>query len=314
MHPKAAVVFPGQGSQKQGMGQSIFEDSEEIQDLYAQIESAAGLDLEKICFDSCEDELRETQNAQPALFATGVAAFRHLTSQLPSFQPQFMAGHSVGEYAALTCAGVMPLEDASRAVKRRGEIMAAAGMTRPGAMAAVLGGEQEAIEAACRSCSGPGNEVVVANYNCPGQIVISGDESAVTAAEAPLKAAGCKRVTKLNVSGAFHSPLMAEGAEALAVALADCAFTQGQIAVVSNVTADLVAEPEEWRDLMTRQLASPVRWVQSIEKMIGQGVSVFIECGSGEVLCGLIRRISGEVKTVAYNSPEDLELVSEALS
>ncbi len=250
-----------------------------------------------------EETLRQTQNAQLALYTCGVAAYRILGDKATAF-----AGHSVGEYAALAAAGVLTVEDGARLVHRRGELMASVGNDRPGGMAAVLGLERAALEAVCLEASEGDEVAVIANDNCPGQLVISGDKSAVERAGALASEAGAKRVLPLNVSGAFHSPLMAEPARRMREALDGVQFQTGA-AVFANVTAGRQEYPAKWPDLLERQLMSPVRWTESVQAMIASSVTTFIECGVGEVLCGLIKRIDREVTTQAVFDLASLEKV-----
>lgn len=279
-----AIVFPGQGSQRPGMGVDLYTHAPAAREVFEAVSDAISVDVAKLCFESDEETLRQTQNAQIALYTCGVAAFRALGANA-----SIMAGHSVGEYAALAAAEIVSVEDGARLVKRRGELMAASGRERPGTMAAVLGLEREALEGVCRDVEGI---CVVANDNCPGQLVISGDVNAVQAASALATERGAKRVLPLNVSGAFHSPLMEEPAREMALALREVLFDDdGSAAVYSNVTAESVDVASQWPDLLERQLKSPVLWTESVFNMIRDGVDTFVECGSGEVLGGLIRRI-----------------------
>lgn len=280
-----AIVFPGQGSQRPGMGKDLVEASQAAGVIFDAVSGAIGLDVRALCFESSEETLRETQNAQIALYTCGVAAYRAL-----GVAGDMMAGHSVGEYAALACSGSLSVEDGARLVRRRGELMAASGVQRPGTMAAVLGLEVAALGAICSEVDGV---CVIANDNCPGQIVISGDINAVQAASALAGERGAKRVLPLNVSGGFHSPLMRESAAEMAGALSEITFSSG-IPVYSNVTAEPVSDASEWPGLLERQLENPVRWSDTVRHMRRDGAETFVECGNGEVLCGLIRRIDAE--------------------
>jgi len=288
-----AAVFPGQGSQKPGMGMALIAESGAAAEVFDRASEAVDIDLWALCnYD--EETLRQTQNAQLALFVCGVAAFGAYGHE---FADGFVAaGHSVGEYAALTAAGFLSIEDGAKLVRTRGELMAAAGQTNPGTMAAVLGLERDAIQTVLDGIDGV---VVIANDNCPGQLVISGEVSAVQAASAALSAAGAKRVLPLNVSGAFHSPLMAEPAIRMGEALRAATFHPGRCPVYSNVLASPVVDPTVWPDLLERQLSSPVRWTESVQRMIEDGVDRFVELGGGSVLCGLIGRIDKSVATEA---------------
>lgn len=297
-----AVVFPGQGSQRPGMGASLREHSAAA-DVFARIDAATGVNTRRLCEELSEDELRQTQNAQLALYACGVAAFA-----ASGLEPDVAAGHSVGEYAALAAAGILSIEDGARLVQRRGDLMARSGELRPGTMAAVLGLERDALEAVCKDASTSDDVVVIANDNCPGQLVISGDRTAVERAAGLASERGAKRVLPLNVSGAFHSPLMQASAEAMGMALRDVNFHAGAFPVVANVTAQVATEG--WADILEAQLRSPVLWTESVQTMRAMGVDTFVECGAGEVLCGLIRRIDREAATKAVFDMATLEALA----
>ncbi len=287
-----AVVFPGQGAQQPGMGRDLAETSEAAARVFDRASEALGLNVRQLLWESDEDTLRATQNAQPALYVSSLAAWEALREAAPNLAPSAMAGHSVGEFAALAAGGWMSLEDGARLVRRRGEIMAESGRKRPGTMAAVLGLEADELERVCAEASTNG-VCVVANDNCPGQLVMSGDLEAVATAGTLAIERGAKRVIPLNVSGAFHSPLMRDSAEILAKDLAVAKFCEGQTPVFSNVTAEPAAknDPGEWRSLLRRQLESPVRWRLSVQNMRAAGIQTFVECGVGEVLTVLLRRI-----------------------
>jgi [acyl-carrier-protein] S-malonyltransferase len=288
------------------MGQDLYSTYPTARTVFDEVSRAVGKDVAALCFESTEEELRETQNAQIALFTCGMAAFRALDLGAAAF-----AGHSVGEYAALAAAQVVTLADGARLVERRGEVMAAAGGQRPGTMAAVLGLERQELEVVCASVEGT---CVIANDNCPGQLVISGDVNAVQAASALAVERGAKRALPLNVSGAFHSPLMEDPAREMAVALRTVEFGTGTAPVYSNVTARPVDDPTQWPDLLERQLKSPVLWTGSVHNMISDGFDTFVECGAGEVLSGLIRRIDRDAKCFRVVDPATLEETRAALS
>lgn len=300
-----AIVFPGQGSQKPGMGKELFDLRPESQEIFSRIQTATGVDVVKLCFETDEETLRQTQNAQLALYTCGVAAWTCLNAHLKGVvEAGAFAGHSVGEYAALAAAEVVSIEEGAKLVQRRGEIMAAAGEKQPGTMAAVLGMERGQIEDVLGKVDGV---VVVANDNSIGQLVISGEIDAVAKAGEALSAAGAKRVLPLNVSGAFHSPLMESSAVEMRAALDKAEFFTGSGRVFSNVTAQPVVKTGVWPDLLERQLKSPVRWTESVQNMYNEGVRVFIECGTGDVLTGLLKRIEKEAKGFKVNSLDTLE-------
>lgn len=302
-----AAVFPGQGSQKPGMGQDLL-DRPAARSVFETVSDSVGRDIAALCAQADEDELRQTQNAQIALFACGVAAYRAYRES-GGVEPGVCAGHSVGEYAALVAAGVLDLADGARLVQRRGQLMAELGDQRPGAMAAIVGLERAAVEEVCRAASGPG-VVVIANDNCPGQLVVSGDRDAVEAAKGGASAAGARMVVALNVSGAFHSPLMVDAARSMGETLGGTPFSQGTVPVLSNVTAEPVTEPSQWADLLESQLESTVRWTESMQRAAQMGVTRIIEFGSGNVLCGLMKRIE---RGVAAQPVFDRETLAQAL-
>ena len=306
-----AAVFPGQGSQKSGMGKALHEAAPWARDVFKRVFEATGVNVAHFCFEADEETLRQTQNAQLALFTCGIAAFQALKERAPEIRFQAAAGHSVGEYAALVAAEVLSLEDGARLVQRRGDLMSRAGNLRPGGMAAVLGLEKEPLEEVCRTASSADEVAVIANDNCPGQLVISGDKAAVERAGHLASEAGAKRVLPLNVSGAFHSPLMEEPAEAMGLALSEAAFAEGAIPVYANVTAQKGVR--DWPEALEQQLKSPVRWTESIQAMRADGVTTFVEFGSGEVLCGLIRRIDKDAQTMAVQDPASLETAVQSL-
>lgn len=307
-----AVVFPGQGSQKPGMGRELFVSHLEGRAVFETVSEAVGFDVAALCFESDEDRLRQTQNAQIALFACGLAAWRSLAALLPAgVSVVAAAGHSVGEYAALVAAGVLAIDEGAKLVKVRGELMAHAGESHPGTMAAVLGLDREALEEACREAGGL---VVVANDNCPGQLVISGEVEAVRRAGELASARGAKRVLPLNVSGAFHSPLMEEPAKAMGAALRGARFDSGSLKVYANVTSEPVDDASQWPALLEDQLRNPVRWTESVQHMIRDGAGTFVECGGGEVLGGLIRRTDKSATTLAVGDDASLEKTIAALT
>ncbi len=281
-----AAIFPGQGSQTPGMGKDVFDASNAAREVFENVSTTLGFDVAKLCFESDEETLRATNNAQIALYTVGVASYA-----ASEFAADVFAGHSIGEYAALVCSGTLSLEDGARLVQKRGELMASAGDLTPGTMAAVLGLEIPTITETLAKVDGI---VVVANDNCPGQTVISGAVEAVASAIPLLQEAGAKRVLPLNVSGAFHSPLMTEPSRQMAQALANAVFQKGK-PVYANVTTRPIEDPSDWRQTLEQQLRDQVRWTDSVRNMIADGVTEFIEFGPGEVLCGMLKRIDKTV-------------------
>ena len=285
------VVFPGQGSQKPRMGEDLYRNDTYARQVFDQISQSTGIDVALLCFESDDAFLKQTQNAQLALYACGLAAYYAFRESLPSLKIAGIAGHSVGEYAALAAAGVITVAEGATLVQKRGELMAGAGKDRPGTMAAVIGLDADELELAinathCGIC-------VIANDNCPGQLVISGEIDAVQAASVKCGERGAKRVMPLQVSGAFHSPLMEAASEELGKAIDKVSFSAGDVPVYSNVTAEI---GDDWPPLLKSQLKSRVRWRETIQNMKRDGITSYVECGSGEVLTGLIRRIDKEAK------------------
>jgi [acyl-carrier-protein] S-malonyltransferase len=275
-----AYVFPGQGSQRPGMGADLPST------IFDAVSDAVDRDIRALCQTSDEETLRQTDNAQIALFTCGIAAFTTLEKP----DQWVTAGHSVGEYAALVAAGVLSVADGARAVQKRGELMASAGALQPGTMAAVLGLDRDSIQAVLDATPGT---VVIANDNCPGQLVISGEVAAVKAAAESLSAAGAKRVLPLYVSGAFHSPLMDEPAREMAAFLAGLEFREPIAPIYANVTAQ--PEASGWPDRLVEQLKKPVRWTETVQNMVADGVTHVTELGGGEVLLGLLKRIDKSI-------------------
>ena len=281
-----AYVFPGQGSQFRGMGQDLYQQSEAARQLFDQANEILGYNLTNIMFEGSDEELKQTIYTQPAVFLHGVV----IALTTDSFAPDMVAGHSLGELAALTAAGVLSFEDGLRLASIRATAMQRACELAPSTMAAVLGLADEAIERICAQIT---EEIVVpANYNCPGQVVISGSVAGIQLAEERLKAAGAKRVVPLAVSGAFHSPFMEPARTEFAEAVQTMSFTAPRCPVYQNVNAQATTDPETIKANIIAQLTSPVRWTQSVEQMVADGATEFYECGPGKVLQGLIKKIS----------------------
>ena len=287
---KTAFVFPGQGSQSIGMGKDL---AEKYLDQAGEI---LGFDLKKICFEGPEEELKKTEITQPAILTVSVAAFEKLRHSTAPPLPTAVAGHSLGEYSALVAAGAISFADAVKTVHLRGKFMQQAVPLGEGAMSAIIGGDNEKIKAICAEV---GN-VWPANFNSPGQVVISGQKAAVEAAGVKIKEAGAKRVIPLAVSAPFHCPLMQPAADNLKAELEKIEIKDIQTPVVANVTADYVTKAEEIRELLYKQVTSPVLWEDSVKKMIADGVTSFIEVGSSKVLAGLIKKIDRAVETKSF--------------
>ncbi|HSB88716.1 MAG TPA: ACP S-malonyltransferase [Anaerolineales bacterium] len=301
---KTAFIFPGQGSQKVGMGKGLAEAVPSAAATFAEADEILGFALSRLCWDGPEADLNDTVNTQPALLVHSVAVLRAIQSQGLPAAPAFAAGHSLGEFSALVAAGALTFPDALRLVRERGRLMKEAGGLRPGGMAAVLGADIEVVEEACRRASETsGAPVEVANDNCPGQVVISGAEAGLEAATPVLQALGARRVIRLAVSIAAHSSLMAPAQQVFRLALASALIEAPRVAVVGNVGAAPLETAADVRADLEAQLTSRVRWTESVRRMAASGVTRFFEIGTGEVLSGLIRRIDPGVQVFALDLP-----------
>jgi [acyl-carrier-protein] S-malonyltransferase len=301
---KTAFIFPGQGSQYVGMGRDFFESVPAAHDMIAAADRILGVALSTVCFDGPEDALRQTKNTQPAIFLHSVVAARCISS----LAPDMVAGHSLGEYSALVAAGALSFEDGLRLVRLRGELMQRAGEQQKGTMAAVLGLTPEQVESICLNAAQAGI-VQPANFNSPGQIVISGSVEGVRAAMELAKQSGAKMVKELVVSGAFHSPLMESARTGLQEALDTTTIADARIPVYANVTAEPVTRSSEIRELLFRQLTSPVRWEQTVRNMVRDGATRFVEIGPGKVLQGLAKRTEAGVTTAGIDKYTDVGLL-----
>ncbi len=287
---KVAFVFPGQGSQYLGMGRELYEASSLVRDVFDDAGNALGFDIADICFNGPEDRLNTTQYTQPAILTVSVAILKHLLSET-DLNPVLLAGHSLGEYTALVAANVLSFKDAVKMVYKRGLYMQEAVPIGIGGMAAIIGLDRDVVEESCSDASKGESIVVPANYNSPGQIVVSGYRDAVERVVEIARDKGCKRAITLNVSVPSHSPLMEEAATRLAHDLDGVGFSQPDIPIVTNLSAEPVSSASQLKEHLIRQLTSPVRWDESILRMVDSGIEAFLEIGPGRVLKGLLKRI-----------------------
>jgi [acyl-carrier-protein] S-malonyltransferase len=304
---KVAFCFPGQGSLEVGMGRALAEAYPEAMDVFTRGSEASGLDLMHLCFEAPEAELVQTELQQPALVATSLAVLAAIRAR--GIKPDFVVGHSVGEFAALAAAGALKVEEAVALVRERGLAMAEAAKKNPGSMAAILGLDDEVVERICRRIL----NVWPANYNCPGQIVVSGEDPAVDEACQAAEEEGARRAVKLRVSGAFHSPLVARAADRLRPALERVKFSEPTAPFMSTVTAR-IEDAKRMGPLLVEQLTAPVRFTQAAQALVKEGAHTFVEVGPGNVLSGLIKRIDRNARTISVSTPESLDKLEETLA
>ncbi|WP_299214774.1 ACP S-malonyltransferase [uncultured Aquimarina sp.] len=288
-----AYVFPGQGAQFSGMGLDLYENSEIAKDLFDKANDILGFEITKIMFEGTADELKQTKVTQPAIFLHSVILSKVLGD---SFQPDMVAGHSLGEFSALVANGTLNFEDALRLVSKRALAMQHACELQPSTMAAVLGLDDEVVEKGCEEIDGV---VVAANYNCPGQLVISGEVEAIEKACELMKEKGARRALVLPVGGAFHSPLMEPAREELAAAIEATTFNTPNCPIYQNVTTTAVTDPEEIKKNLIAQLTAPVKWTQSVKNMMKDGATSFTEVGPGKVLSGLVKKVDRSMETIS---------------
>jgi [acyl-carrier-protein] S-malonyltransferase len=336
MTTRVAFLFPGQGSQAVGMGADIFEASPAARRVFQEVDEALGFALSQVCFAGPDEALRETINAQPAIVTVSLALLAALQETLaaqtstisPSWitplTPAFTAGHSVGEYAALVASGSLTLADATRLVRERGRLMHHEGTVCPGSMAAIIALDEATLQEVCaeataqasahKTSSHPGEgQVAIANYNAPGQIVISGEIKALNLAMELAKARGAKKVMPLAVSGAFHSPVMLPAAAGLAQAIAATQVNDAQIPLIGNIHATALTDAQAIREELAQQIASAVQWIRSVEYLAAEGVTTFIEIGPGQALTGMVKRIAKGTTMLNVSSGADLARVAGVL-
>ena len=306
-----AYIFPGQGSQTVRMGKDLYDNFSVAKQVFEEADDALGFKLSEMCFAGTAEDLALTANTQPAILTTSVAALRAMQSEnFPS--PAFVAGHSLGEYSALVAAGAISFSDAVKTVRKRGTYMQEAVPFGTGAMAAILGLELETVEKACEEAK-QGQICSAANINSPAQIVIAGNAEAVDRAIEILKERGAKRAIKLNVSAPFHCDLMLPAQEKLATDLQHLTYSDLQFPIIENVSAQANSNGERVRGALTEQVSKPVRWAQSVEKLIAEGVETFVEVGAGKILSGLVRQINRDVRSLNVENSDSLKIALDTL-
>lgn len=304
-----AYIFPGQGSQKVGMGKNLSDAYPIAKDIYQLADEILGYSISEISWEDPQEQLNDTYYTQPALFIHSIASLRVLEQIQPELQPEFVAGHSLGQLSAITATGAISFVDGLKLVQHRGELMRKAGEDSPGGMSAILGLSIQEVESICEIITSEGDYIQVANDNCPGQVVVSGSSNGVDKIIERATEKGARRVLRLPVSIAAHSDLMKEAQKEFSNTLNSMDISEPRYPIIGNVTARPLSTPEEIRNELTNQLTNRVRWTESVTYLLSQGVDAFYEIGTGKVLCGLLKRISREVNSFQIGNPEDFEKI-----
>ncbi|MDX8431524.1 MAG: ACP S-malonyltransferase [Candidatus Algichlamydia australiensis] len=312
MGKKIAFIFPGQGAQYPGMGRDFYHQFPEVKEMVDRADEILGYSLSEMIFEGSSEDLKQTRYSQPAIFITSLAILKVIQDKFPVLVPSYTLGLSLGEYTAMVAAGILPFEEGLKLVQARADAMQKASEATPGTMAAVLGLDPDLVEEVLEKMR-PDNAIWIANLNCPSQVVIAGTKEAVEAANEPLIEKGAKRVVPLNVSGAFHTPLMQPAAEELGQKVESVTLHQSETRLLMNAAGDFVEDLDEMRKLLLEQVMQPVLWEKSIHAVMEQGIDLFLEVGPGKTLCGMLRKINRELNTLNVENIEDLDRLEEYL-